>query len=374
MILPGATLGMLGGGQLGRMFVSAAHEMGYQVIVLDPDPKSPAGKIADQHLATSYDDENSLQWMLGHCAAITTEFENIPLTTLQYFEDRHKIVRPSAHSVAIAQNRIREKSFIREHGFKTAPFVAIEQIQDIEQAARKIDGDAILKVATLGYDGKGQKVVKNQAEIEQAFREMGQVPCVLEKKLQLKCEISVILCRSSLGKSCVFPVAENRHKNGILDTTRVPSTVAAETQEQARTIAISLADAMNYCGVLAVEFFITRDGALLINEIAPRPHNSGHYTIDACTSSQFEQQLRMLCDLPAANCQLLTPVIMQNLLGDVWGESQPRWSALLVHDNVRLHLYAKDEARVGRKMGHYCVVGEDMADLEASINRINQTL
>lgn len=360
MILPGATLGMLGGGQLGRMFTIAARTMGYRVIVLDPDPDSPAGRISDEHLHAAYQDDWALEQLGASCDVITTEFENIPAETLRKLAE-YCPVRPSADALERTQNRIREKIFIRDAGLETAPFFAIRNIDELPAAFAALSGSAILKRAAFGYDGKGQYVVSSVAEAEEAFRAMDQVPCVLEDRIDLAMEISVVVGRSVDGDVQCYPVAENIHVNGILDQSIVPARIELTQADKAREMAMNLADALGYCGVMAVEFFVTQSGDLLVNEIAPRPHNSGHYTLDACVTSQFEQQVRMICGLPFGDTSLLSPVVMVNLLGDIWGDNMPAWGHLLMVSSAKLHLYGKREARPGRKMGHYCVLDENQA-------------
>lgn len=358
MILPGATLGMLGGGQLGRMFTIAARTMGYHVIVLDPDPDSPAGRIADEHLHAGYRDDWALAQIADQCAAVTTEFENIPADSLAFLE-KHLPVRPSSNALRATQNRIREKTLIRDIGLQTAEFATVTTPSELEEACARIPAPCLLKRASSGYDGKGQSLVHNFSEALVAFQKFDQEPCVLESKVNLACEISVVLARSSNGDICYFPVAENQHSNGILAYSIVPARVDEKLAEQARQASARLAETLDYCGVMAVEFFVTDKGELLVNEIAPRPHNSGHYTLDACSASQFEQQVRMVCDLPAAHIKLNTPVVMANLLGDVWGDRGPAWQKLFAHQRVKLHLYGKREARPGRKMGHFCYLDDD---------------
>jgi 5-(carboxyamino)imidazole ribonucleotide synthase len=358
VILPDASLGVLGGGQLGRMFTLAAHSMGYRIVVLDPDPHSPAGLIADQHIKADYRDRAALQILGDECAAITTEFENIPADSLEVLE-QHCPVRPGAAAVRIAQNRIDEKTFIQEHGLATAPFAAIFEASDIEEVIAGLSPPLLLKTASMGYDGKGQCQASTPDEARSAFRQMGDTPCVLEEMVALEREISVVLARNINGETAVYPVGENRHVNGILDTTIVPSGASAEITEKAIDMALQLAAAMDYCGVLAVEFFCTRQGELLINEIAPRPHNSGHFTVDACATSQFEQQVRMMCGLAPSNTELLSAVVMTNLTGDIWGDGEPAWQHVLNEPGAHLHLYGKREARPGRKMGHInCLAGD----------------
>jgi 5-(carboxyamino)imidazole ribonucleotide synthase len=358
MILPGATLGLIGGGQLGRMFTIAARTMGYHVIVLDPDQYSPAGRVADEHISAAYNDAWALKQMASSCDVVTTEFENVPAESLIFLAG-HCPVHPSAEALEIAQNRIREKRFIRDQGLGTAPFFAIHDTADIDSAFRQLGGVALLKRAAFGYDGKGQYVVTSAEEAQAAFKAMDGVPCVLEDRVDLALEISVVLARNEEGGLVCYPVAENIHRNGILDQSIVPARITDEIAERAREMALSLADALDYCGVMAVEFFVTANGDLLVNEIAPRPHNSGHYTLDACVTSQFEQQVRTVCGLPFGDVSLLSPVVMVNLLGDVWGDSDPDWAELLSCATAKLHLYGKREARPGRKMGHYCVLAND---------------
>lgn len=358
MILPDSTLGVLGGGQLGRMFTLAAHSMGYRVVVLDPDPHSPAGLIAGQHIKADYRDRAALQMLGDECAAITTEFENIPAESLEFLE-QYAPVRPGADAVCIAQNRIDEKNYIRQLDLSTAPFAAIYEAADIEEAVAGLQPPLLLKTASMGYDGKGQHQVSNADEARAAFLQMGSAPCVLEEMVELEREISVILVRNIDGLTAVYPAGENSHVNGILDTTIVPSAAASDITAAAVDMAQQLASAMNYCGVLAVEFFCTRQGELLVNEIAPRPHNSGHYTVDACATSQFEQQVRMMCGLQPGDTRLLSAVVMTNLTGDIWRDGQPAWQHVLDEPGAHLHLYGKREARPGRKMGHINCLADD---------------
>ena len=346
-------LGLLGGGQLGRMFTIAAHQMGYQVTVLDPDADSPAGRIADQFICADYTDQDALAQLSGQCVAITTEFENIAASALSVLAEQC-IVRPDAHSVTIAQNRILEKRFLQSHGFCVAPFEVIEQAECPDTIDDVFPG--ILKVSQFGYDGKGQRQVANATELAAAFVDLGSVPCVLEKKLPLKCEVSVVLARGHDGTVVYFPVVENQHDNGILDVSIVPARVSAEIAANARDVAGKIAEALAYQGVLCVEFFVLDDDRLVVNEMAPRPHNSGHFSIDACVTSQFEQQVRALCGMPLGDTVLHKPSVMVNLLGDIWQSAEPDWTLLLSEPSVKLHLYGKKEARPGRKMGHFTVL------------------
>ncbi len=373
VIRPGAMLGMLGGGQLGRMFAQAAVSMGYQVTVLDPDPLSPAGQVATRHLQTAYTDPDSLAIMARTCAAVSIEFENIPLEAMRSLAGRVRLA-PSVASVEIAQDRILEKQFIHNHGLATANFRTIADAAGCAPAYDAIGDTGILKIARLGYDGKGQAVCTKLSEVESAFERFGGAACVLEEKIDLHCELSVVLARSYGGEVACFPVAENTHVNGILDTSVVPARVGGELQIEARRLATSLADALDYVGVLGVEMFVGVDDSVLINEIAPRPHNSGHYTIDATVSSQFDQQVRMMCGLAAGEVSLASPVVMLNLLGDLWSEGEPDWPAVMPQQNARLHLYGKAEARPGRKMGHINVLAGSASEALKIVNQIRAGL
>lgn len=359
MIQAPATLALLGGGQLGRFFVAAAHELGYRVIVVDPDAHCPAGQIAAEHLIAHYDDVTALDHLMHHCSAATTEFENVPALTLAQLATRMPVY-PSSDAVAIAQDRILEKSFLRDNGFITAPFATIVSLEDCA-AIEEAFFPAILKIARLGYDGKGQARVNSVAQAQQAFRDFNEQPCVLEQRLALDLEISVVLARTVSGECATFAVAENSHRNGILDISIAPARISETLRSQAEITAQEVAQRLNYVGVLAIEFFICGT-SLLINELAPRPHNSGHHTIDSCITNQFEQQLRALCDLPLGSAQHHSAAVMVNLLGDLWyGEDsltlrEPDWSQLTQHPNLKLHLYGKEEPRPGRKMGHFTVV------------------
>jgi len=355
--MPGATLGILGGGQLGRMFTIAARTMGYRVMVLDPDADSPAGQMADAHVQADYTDQTALRKLGEACAAVTTEFENVPAASLIALAQHCRVV-PTAEAVAIAQDRSHEKTWLREQGFATAPFAIIRDASAIDAAVQHIGTPALLKVARMGYDGKGQIRVNSATEAHAAFAGFGSQVCVLEGFVALDCEISVVLARDDTGHCAPFPVAENQHVNGILDVSIVPARVADALTTQATAIACDVAHKLGYVGVMAVELFVAH-GELLINEIAPRPHNSGHYTLDACVTDQFEQQVRVLAGLPLGDTRLLSPVTMVNILGDRWIDRAPNWETLLAHPAIKLHLYGKAAARAGRKMGHFNVIASD---------------
>jgi len=372
-VMPGAMLGVLGGGQLGRMFVQAAQQMGYQVTVLDPDRGSPAGRVADVFICADYDDQVALEKIGQQCAAVTTEFENIPAGSLHALT-RYCVVSPDANSVSIAQNRVREKQFLVDCGFSVASFAVITQPQDIatQDVAQFLPG--ILKVSEFGYDGKGQIKVANVVELQAAYEQLNHAVCVLEKFMPLKSEVSVVVARGGNGEIATFPVSENQHVNGILDVSIVPARISPLLAGKAQTIACQVAEKLNYQGVLCVEFFVLHDDTLLINEIAPRPHNSGHYSIDVCVTSQFEQQVRTLCGLPLGSTAQLSPAVMVNLLGDVWHSGDPDWNLVLQHPSAKLHLYGKTEARPGRKMGHFTVLGSDTETALNDARRIKKQL
>jgi 5-(carboxyamino)imidazole ribonucleotide synthase len=367
VIAPGSWLGLLGGGQLGRMFCMAAQSMGYRVAVLDPGTDSPAGSVADRHLHADYLDPAALARLAALASAVTTEFENVPAAALDFLA-RSRRVSPGAASVAIAQDRISEKTFLAGQGFAVAPHAVLRGAAD----ARDVDTallPGIVKSARLGYDGKGQVRVRTPADVAAAFASMRGAACVLEKFVDLACEISVIVARDERRAFTSWPVAENRHRDGILDVSIVPARVADAIADEARRIATAIAERLDYRGVLCVELFVTDTGRLLVNEIAPRPHNSGHYSIDACVTSQFEQQARVLAGMPLGDTRQLEPAVMVNLLGDLWfadgGDTAPRepdWTQVLRHPQAKLHLYGKAEPRRARKMGHVCCLAPTLAE------------
>lgn len=377
MIAPGEWLGLMGGGQLGRMFCHAAQALGYRVAVLDPAAEGPAAAVADMHIQAAYDDETALIKLAQRCRAVTTEFENVPAKSLLALA-AHCRVTPGAHAVEIVQDRIAEKAFITSQGVAVAPYAPIHSEAELRAAGTHLF-PGILKVARLGYDGKGQARVRNLDEALQAFAEFGSVPCVLEAMLDLKEELSVVLARGLDGNCAVFPVARNVHEQGILAITTVDMQPAAMT-ERATQAALAIARGLKYEGVLCVEFFVLGDGQLLVNEIAPRPHNSGHFSMNACATSQFEQQARVMAGLPLGSTQLLAPVVMLNILGDVWypgaehTQAEPNWPGVLAVPGTSLHLYGKREARRARKMGHVNCIGATLGDAVARANQVVQLL
>jgi 5-(carboxyamino)imidazole ribonucleotide synthase len=396
-LLPGAlsdrgqqiTLGVMGGGQLGRMFVQAAQAMGYFTAVLDPDPASPAGQVAHWHIDTAYDDEQGLAQLMQRCDAITTEFENVPapaLTTL----GAHRPVAPSAACVAVAQDRIQEKAHFVQcgpiSGVFPAPYAAIDTPELLAAApADLLPG--IVKTARLGYDGKGQIRVKDRAELAAAWEQLGRVPCVLEKLMPLQSECSVIVARGADGQVVAFPVQKNTHHDGILALTEVhEGAVPADLAARAQASTVAIAHHLNYVGVLCVEYFVVDNGQggsdLIVNEMAPRPHNSGHYTQDACDTSQFEAQVRALAGLPLSTPRQHSPAIMVNLLGDLWFQPNgvrvqaseqpvsPPWAQVLALPGTHLHLYGKLSARAGRKMGHLNITGGSVAQVRETTAKV----
>ncbi|HWL30296.1 MAG TPA: 5-(carboxyamino)imidazole ribonucleotide synthase [Burkholderiaceae bacterium] len=378
-VMPGDWLGMLGGGQLGRMFCHAAQSLGYKVAVLDPDEHSPAGAVADMHIRAGYEDPDGLARLSARCKAITTEFENVPARSLETLA-RDARVSPSAQAVAIVQDRIEEKAFIGSTGADVAPYAAIHVRKDIESAPDTLF-PGILKVARLGYDGKGQARVRSREEALAAFERFEERPCVLEALLPLAGELSVVMARSQDGHVVMYPPARNEHRDGILAVSTVDADGSPTANDRkAADVAAGIAKALNYVGVLCVEFFELSDGRLIANEIAPRPHNSGHYTMNACTSSQFEQQARAVAGMPLGEADVLASSIMLNILGDVWFDPatgdrrEPDWPAVLDVPGAKLHLYGKAEARRGRKMGHVNVLGGSLADAQDGAARVARAL
>jgi 5-(carboxyamino)imidazole ribonucleotide synthase len=376
-LLPGAigsdgrptTLGVMGGGQLGRMFVQAAQEMGFYTAVLDPDPTSPAGLVAHYHIDTDYLDEQGLAQLMQRCGAITTEFENVPAAALVTL-GAHRAVAPGAEAVAVCQDRAAEKAHFVRCGVRCAPHARIEAAEDLARVDAAL-WPGILKTGRLGYDGKGQVSVAGPDDLAAAWEHLGRVPCVLEQRLPLAFEISVIVARNALGDIVHFPLQRNLHRDGILAVTEVPAPgVSDALAREAVQCTERLADALHYIGVLCVEYFVLDDGTLVANEMAPRPHNSGHYSIDACDVSQFELQVRALAGLPLVAPRLHSPAVMLNLLGDLWFDAEgrevsPPWSSVLALPGAHLHLYGKVGPRRGRKMGHLTVTAADAAAARA---------
>ncbi len=360
VVAPPATIGMLGGGQLGRYALIAARRMGYGTVVLEPDTRAPAGAVADEHLVAAYDDEAALDRLAAVCAVVTTEFENPPAASLERLA-RSTVVAPSAAAVAIAQDRRSEKRFLAATGIPVAPWGVVESDADRPD----VGFPAILKTAQLGYDGKGQTAVASIDRIGDAWTALGGAACVLERAMELETEVSVVVARTADGRTATYEVSENHHVDGVLDLTVVPARVAGPVAARATELALAVADALDYVGVLAVELFVV-DGQLYVNELAPRPHNSGHWTLDAARTSQFEQQVRAVCGMGLGATTMTTPAVaMVNLLGDLWQRGEPDWAIALAAPRASLHLYGKAVARPGRKMGHLTVTGDSAGDVAA---------
>ena len=368
-IFPPACVGILGGGQLGMMLAQIARQFGYKVAILEADENCPAAKFADYHIKTAYDDKDGLQQLAEISAVITTEFENVPASSIEFLATLVPVY-PSAQVLKIAQNRILEKNFFNHCGLATAKFYAINSLDDCELLDKNFF-PAILKTTTLGYDGKGQQQVATLNELPAAYLILGGAECILEQRIEIKQEISVIIARNLYG-TAIFAPFENQHRNGILDVSYFPARISDLLQERATTAAIVISDALDYTGLLTVEFFVTSSGELLVNEIAPRPHNSGHITLESAISSQFEQQLRAVCGLPLGSTQIKRAGAMLNLLGDVWLNlpHSPEAIILAQYPEAKLHLYGKTTAKTGRKMGHVSLTTFDDEQLEQKIKQL----
>lgn len=373
VILPPSCIGILGGGQLGRMLAMVAKHMGYKVAILEPSIDCPAKSFADYHIQTPYNDQNGLTKLANLAQVVTTEFENVPAETIQYLTQLNCPTYPQANAITIAQNRLLEKNFFKNIDFDTVDFTAITNLEDCNQAEDKLF-PGILKTTTQGYDGKGQRKVKNQEELKLAYAELGG-ECILEHKIDLAKEVSIIVARNQYGV-CAYPLIENEHVNGILDMSAIPANIDFSLANKARSVAEKMVEALDYTGILTIEFFISIDNCLLVNEIAPRPHNSGHVTIEACVTSQFEQQLRAVCGLPLGDTALKQNGMMLNLLGDIWlKDNDNPFSLILQHDpNIKLHWYDKETAKPGRKMGHVTITGNETQRLKAILIELKHKL
>jgi 5-(carboxyamino)imidazole ribonucleotide synthase len=370
-VLPGAAVGVLGSGQLGRMFAIAARRMGYRVHTFSPDADTPTGQVADLEVIAPYDDLDAVRRFASGVSVVTFEFENVPAPTAQAAAE-HAPVRPRGEVLHTTQHRIREKTFLTDAGLPLTPFRTVLNSDDLARAVADLGCPSILKTADFGYDGKGQVRVTSPAQAESAWSSIGSVPAVLEAFISFEREVSVVAARGADGAYTDWGVIENRHHNHILDLSIAPASVTGAVVRQAREITRAVLEALDVVGVLCVEFFVEPGGRLLINELAPRPHNSGHLTFDASVTSQFEQQLRAVCGLPLGSTELLRPAAMANLLGDIWANREPNWIAACAHPDVKLHLYGKLAPRAGRKMGHLTALAPDPAvalDLVQSARR-----
>jgi 5-(carboxyamino)imidazole ribonucleotide synthase len=357
-ILPGAAIGVLGSGQLGRMFAIAARRMGYRVHTLSPDQDTPTGQVADVEIAASYDDLDAVSEFARHVSVVTFEFENVPAPTAEA-ATRCAPVRPSGSVLHTTQQRIREKSFLTKAGLPTTPYREVRSQEDLDRAIAELGCPSVLKTAEFGYDGKGQFRIDAPGRAAEAWSAIGRQEAVLEAFIDFDCEISVVAARGEDGQFVHYGAIENQHSRHILDLSIAPARVAPKVAREAVELARCVLEKLGVVGVLCVEFFVTRDGALLINELAPRPHNSGHLTVDACVTSQFEQQLRAVCGLPLGSTDMHRPAAMANLLGDLWANGEPDWRAACAFPGVKLHLYGKLEPRPGRKMGHLTALNHD---------------
>ncbi len=382
MIPPGKTIGVLGGGQLGRMFSHAATRLGYRVHIYEPERNSPAGEVSAEHTAAPYTDTERLIEFARSCDVITYEFENIPVEPLWKIEKLPAPLRPSWQVLEVCQNRMREKTWLKRNNIPHVPFTEVESGHDLAAAIRRIGLPCVVKTADFGYDGKGQIKVTDDASSTRAVSSFSRQRAVVEKYIDFKCELSVLVARSPSGEVKTFPVAENIHTKHILDFSILPARINPAVRAEAEKLAVTIAEKLDLVGLLAVEMFLSDRGEILVNELAPRPHNSGHYTMDACVTSQFEQQVRAICDLPLGDTALTAPaVVMVNILGDAWKWSadgrllgEPHWEKLLSESGVHLHLYGKSEPRIGRKMGHFNVTAPTADDALNRARKLKQQL
>jgi 5-(carboxyamino)imidazole ribonucleotide synthase len=366
VIAPGAALGVLGGGQLGRMFAIAARRMGYRVHTFSPEDDSPAGQVADLEVTASYEDLDALRTFARGVEVVTFEFENVPIEAIDAIEELAP-VRPSGVALHTAQQRAREKTFLADRGVPTAPFAPAATLDELWDAVARVGTPAVIKTDAFGYDGKGQHKVATPADVEHIWTALGHQAAIVEKFINLQAEISIVAARGVDGEVATFPPFENRHRNHILDLTTVPAAIPAPVGRRAADIARTILEELQYVGVLCVEFFVSTEGELLVNELAPRPHNSGHLTFDAAVTSQFEQQVRAICGLPLGLAEIPRPAAMANLLGDLWVDGEPNWAAACRFTDVKLHLYGKTNARPGRKMGHLTAVGKTVQDAQERV-------
>ncbi len=363
MIQPGQSIGIIGGGQLGRMLAREARRKGYRVVVFtDEYPPSPAGQLASREINAAYYDPDALSSFVRDVDVVTMEFENIPSDFLEAVEQRVPVF-PSRHALETTQNREREKTFLRRHGLPCADFRVVDSAEALAAALTEIGTPSVLKTAAFGYDGKGQVKLTGGEDAAEVWRTFGAPRGVLEAWIDFACEVSVVAARGQDGTFVPFQCVENQHHRHILDVTIAPARVSEATRAEAVRLARAVAEALAFVGVLAVEMFVLADGRVLVNEIAPRPHNSGHYTIDACVTNQFEQQLRAVTGLPLGDPSQHSPAVMVNLLGDIWPteHESPDWTPVLRHPRAKLHLYGKRRALPKRKMGHFTVLGDSVA-------------
>lgn len=370
---PGSTIGVLGSGQLGRMFALAARELGYRILVYSPEDDSPTGQIADDEFSYRYENLDRIREFARRVDVITFEFENVPSATTEAAAEIVP-VRPAGHVLHTTQNRLREKTFLRDHKFPVTPFRRIESLQDLQAASRDLGLPAVLKTASFGYDGKGQQKLRTVDDLPGAWQNLNNAEGIYEALVDFSKELSVIGARTLEGRISTFPIFENAHANHILDVTFAPAAISPELAAEASALAAGILDKLDVVGLLAVEMFLAKSGKLLVNELAPRTHNSGHLTIDACVTSQFEQQVRAVCGLPPGSTELRSPAAMANLLGDLWRDGIPNWAAALEDPAVKLHLYGKAEPRPGRKMGHLTATAATVGEAVERVTRARSRL
>lgn len=366
-ILPGATIGVFGSGQLGRMMALAARTLGYRIHTFSPEVNSPTGQVADREITATYSDSEAIRNFVRSVDVITFEFENVASHVVQIAEEEGVPARPGGWVLHTTQQRLREKEFLRQHGLPVTPFAAIDSLASLQQALAEVSCPAILKTAAFGYDGKGQVRITSPEEATNAWKQIGEQAAILEAFVDFEKEISVVAARGVGGSFAHYGVIENEHRNHILDLSFAPAWIAPEIATSAVGLAQAIFEALDVIGVLCVELFLCKDGRLLVNELAPRPHNSGHLTIDACVTSQFEQQVRAICGLPLGSTAQLRPAAMAQLLGDLWRTGEPNWQAALADPTLKLHLYGKHEPRPGRKMGHLTALAPTIEDAVARV-------
>ncbi len=372
-ILPGATIGVLGSGQLGRMFAIAARELGYRIITYSPENDTPTGHIADEEISGSYDDLDKIRAFARKVQVVTFEFENVPSATTKAAAEIVP-VRPDGQVLHVTQHRLREKSFLQENGFPVTPFRRINSLEDLQKAVQEMGLPGVLKTASFGYDGKGQVKVTDLEKCKSAFENLQGAEGIYEAFVDFEKEVSVVAARTLNGQFAAFPVFENAHANHILDVTFAPANISPQLAQEAANLAAGILEKLNVVGLLTVEMFLTKTGKLLVNELAPRTHNSGHLTIDACVTSQFEQQVRAVCGLPLGSTELRQPAAMANLLGHLWKNEEPHWAAALEEPFVKLHLYGKAQARTGRKMGHLTAIGNSVGEAVERVTKARHRL
>ncbi|HWL50943.1 MAG TPA: 5-(carboxyamino)imidazole ribonucleotide synthase [Chthoniobacteraceae bacterium] len=372
-LLPGSTIGVMGSGQLGRMLAIAARRMGYRIATFSPDRGTPMGPLVDREVTAPYDDEAAVSAFAREIDVLTFEFENIPVESVAWAA-RYCPVRPSGKILSICQHRLREKEFLAGAGIALPAFRKITGVEELKAAAGEIGLPAVLKSAAFGYDGKGQRTLRPGDDLSAAWQKYEGSTAVLEAFVPFEKEVSVIVARGLHGEVATYPVFENLHTDHILDVTLLPARIAPESAERARKVAVAVAEALDLVGLLAVEMFLLPNGGILVNELAPRPHNSGHATFDASVTTQFEQQLRAVCGLPLGSTETLRPAAMANLLGDLWAGGEPDWAAVLAMPEVKLHLYGKTAARRGRKMGHLVAFGNDVDAAAATVRKARKRL